>query len=45
MRVAIPDTGTERGLTTTDVLMSLLVSIAASVIAHYICKWLDGGNV
>ena len=27
-----------------EVLTSLLVSVMASVAAHYICKWLDGNN-
>ena len=24
-----------------DLFMSLLLSIAANVVSHYICKWLD----
>ena len=26
------------------ILATLLISVAAGVIAHYICKWLDGGD-
>lgn len=38
-----PYTGTERGCATmSELLISFLLSVLASVVAYYICKWLDG---
>ena len=39
--VTAPILVTGRG-DTMDILFSLYLSIVASVIAYYICKWLDG---
>ena len=27
-----------------EILTRILVSVAASVISHYLCKWLDGNG-
>lgn len=27
-----------------DVVLSFMISVIASIIAHYICKWLDGDD-
>ena len=37
-----PYTGTERGCATMSIFSSFLLSVLASVVAYYICKWLDG---
>lgn len=37
-----PYTGTESGCATMSIFSSFLLSVLASVIAYYICKWLDG---
>ncbi len=37
-----PYTGTERGCSQMESILSFFVSIMASVVAYYICKWLDG---
>ena len=37
-----PYTGTERGCATMSIFSSFLLSALASVVAYYICKWLDG---
>ena len=34
--------GTERGCATMSIFSSFLLSVLASVVAYYICKWLDG---
>ena len=39
-----PYTGTGRGCVITNTLLSFLISVLASVVAYYICKWLDGDN-
>ena len=35
------DTGNRKEVSTLEHIISFLLSIAASVIAYYICKWLD----
>ena len=37
-----PYTGTESGYATMNLFSSFLLSVLASVVAYYICKWLDG---
>ena len=37
-----PYTGTERGCAILDLFSSFILSVLASVVAYYICKWLDG---
>ena len=37
-----PYTGTERGCATMSIFSSFLLSVLASVVAYYICKWLSG---
>ena len=32
----------EKGVSSLNNIMSFLLSVMASVIAYYICKWLDG---
>ena len=32
----------EKGVSSLNHIMSFLLSVMASVIAYYICKWLDG---
>lgn len=32
----------EKGVSSLNSIMSFLLSVMASVIAYYICKWLDG---
>ena len=37
-----PDTGTEKGWSiVNDITLSFILSVLASVVAYYICKWLD----
>ena len=38
------DTGNREEVSTLEYMNSFLISIAASVIAYYICKWLDAGS-
>ncbi len=33
-----------KGVSGLDILTSFVVSVAASVVANYICKWLGGNN-
>lgn len=40
--VASPILGQERGVNMQEVFISFILSIMASVVAYYICKWLDG---
>lgn len=35
-------TGTEGRCSTLEILLSLTIAVAAGVISHLICKWLDG---
>ena len=40
--VALPIPGSREEVRQLNAMLSLLCSIAANVIAYYICKWLDG---
>lgn len=40
--VATPRQAQKGGLTLFDLIISFVLSVVASVIAYYICKWLDG---
>lgn len=37
-----PQSGNGKGVCQLDLLVSFYISITASIIAYYICKWLDG---
>ena len=39
--VTAPIPGTERGCLQLEILLSLVIAVAAGVISHLICKWLD----
>ena len=41
--VVAPNLATERGVGV-SILISFLVSVAASIIGYYVCKWLDGDD-
>lgn len=42
IKLLLPQTGNRKGgVEMLEVLISLIVSIIAGVITHYICKWLD----
>lgn len=36
-----PQTGREGGCSKLDIIFSFFISVMASVVAYYICKWLD----
>ena len=35
-------TGTGRGVSVMEIMLSFIISVTAGVVAYYICKWLDG---
>ncbi len=37
-----PDSGDRKGVHHMDVLLSFILSVLASVVAFYLCKWLSG---
>lgn len=39
-----PETGNRKGVSVMDMFVSFILSVVASVIAYYICKWLDGSE-
>ena len=41
MNVATPRQAQEGGLTLQEQFISFFLSVLASVIAYYVCKWLD----
>ena len=34
----------QKGGETMSLIVAFIISIAASIVAHYICKWLDGNE-
>lgn len=42
IRATTPKTGRGKGVLVLNLAISFLFSVAASVVAYYICKWLDG---
>ena len=38
---ALPHTGNRRGVSVVDVLINFILAVSASVIAYYLCKWID----
>lgn len=42
--VVHPKPGSGRRLVHMEIVISFLVSCTASIIAYYVCKWLDGGK-
>ena len=43
--LAVPSTlSGRREVCGVHIILSFLISVAASVAAHYICKWLDGDD-
>ena len=36
-----PDTGDRKGVYHMDILLSFILSVLASVVAYYLCKWFD----
>ena len=40
--VATPYTGTEGRVVFMELVVSFVISVMASVVAYYLCKWLDG---
>ena len=42
--VAAPYTGDRKGVMVMPVVASFAISLLASVVAYYICKWLDGDD-
>lgn len=40
--VATPRQARKGGSAVTELLVSFLISVVASIVAYYICKWLDG---
>ena len=42
--VVAPILATERGCVYVSEIISFLVSVLASVVGYYICKWLDGDD-
>lgn len=42
--VVAPNLATERGGVYMSEIISFLVSVLASVVGYYICKWLDGDD-
>ena len=36
-----PDTGDRKGVQSMEMLLSFFISVLASVVAYYLCKWLD----
>ena len=40
--VTASDTGNRKEVSAMEFLLSLMVAVAAGVISHLICKWLDG---
>ena len=41
--VVAPNLATERGVYMSEII-SFLISVLASVVGYYICKWLDGDD-
>lgn len=42
--VVAPNLATERGCVILEIIISFLVSVAASIVGYYACKWLDGDD-
>lgn len=40
--VATPRQAQKGGLTLQDLFISFILSVLASIVAYYVCKWLDG---
>lgn len=40
--VATPRQAQNGGLTLQDLFISFILSVLASIVAYYVCKWLDG---
>ena len=40
--VTTPYTGTEGRVVFMELVVSFVISVMASVVAYYLCKWLDG---
>ena len=40
--VTASQTGDRKEVPAVEILLSLIVSVVAGVISHFICKWLDG---